>query len=176
MLSSYIGNKMENLDYDSQQRRETFALYGLAMYHAQCFEKSLVIIVSAAYNNEYLKSDFNKREELFSSSFKKTTGQLVSKLKEMVKIPDDFENTLIVAVKKRNWLAHDYFWENSYSIMTTEGREKMINELQELSDYFSKMDERMVNMYQKIFNKIGLTEEVVLNHLSEILKKNKEAI
>ena len=94
----------------------------------------------------------------------------------MVKIPDNFENTLVVAVKKRNWLAHDYFWENSYSIMTTEGREKMINELQELSDYFSKIDERMVKMYQKIFNKIGLTEEVVLAHLSEILKQNKESI
>ena len=53
---------MENLDYDSQQRRETFALYGLAMYHAQCFEKSLVIVVSAAYNKEYFKSDSNEEK------------------------------------------------------------------------------------------------------------------
>lgn len=150
---------MENLDYNFQQRRETFALYGLAMYHAQCFEKSLVVIVSVAYNKEYFKSDFDKREKLFNNSFKKTAGQLVSKLKGMVRVSDDLENTLVVAVKKRNWLAHDYFWENSYSIMITEGREEMINELQELSDYFSKMDERMVNIYQKIFNKIGLTKK-----------------
>ena len=33
---------MEDLDADAQKRRETFARYGLAMYHAQCVEKSLV--------------------------------------------------------------------------------------------------------------------------------------
>ena len=98
-------------------------------------------------------------QQQLNNSFKKTAGQLVSKLKGIVRVSDDLENTLVVAIKKRNWLAHDYFWENSYSIMTTEGREEMINELQELSDYFSKMDERMVNIYQKIFNKIGLTKK-----------------
>ena len=94
---------MEKLDFNSQQRRETFALYGLAMYHAQCFEKSLVIIVSTAYNKKYFKSDFEQREDLFNNSFKKTAGQLVSKLKEMVRVSDDLENILVKAVNKSNW-------------------------------------------------------------------------
>ena len=160
---------MDNLDFNSQQRREAFALYGLAMYHAQCFEKSLVIIVSIAYNKKYFKSDFEQRENLFNDSFKKTAGQLLSKLKKMIRVSDDLENVLVEAVKKRNWLTHNYFWENSLSIITTEGRKKMINDLQELSNYFSKMDERMVEIYQKVFNKMGLTEDVVLKQMNEEL-------
>ena len=160
---------MDNLDFNSQQRREAFALYGLAMYHAQCFEKSLVIIVFIAYNKKYFKSDFEQRENLFNDSFKKTAGQLLSKLKKMIRVSDDLEDVLVEAVKKRNWLTHNYFWENSLSIITTEGREKMINDLQELSNYFSKMDERMVEIYQKVFNKIGLTEDVVLKQMNEEL-------
>lgn len=160
---------MDNLDFNSQQRREAFALYGLAMYHAQCFEKSLVIIVFIAYNKKCFKSDFEQRENLFNDSFKKTAGQLLSKLKKMIRVSDDLEDVLVEAVKKRNWLTHNYFWENSLSIITTEGREKMINDLQELSNYFSKMDERMVEIYQKVFNKIGLTEDVVLKQMNEEL-------
>ncbi|MBW1835211.1 MAG: hypothetical protein JRG74_13885 [Deltaproteobacteria bacterium] len=65
--------------------------------------------------------------------------------------------------------SHNYFWENSLSIITTEGRGKMINDLQELSNYFSKMDEKMVEIYQKVFNKMGLTEDVVLKQMNEEL-------
>ena len=115
---------MDNLDFNSQQRREAFALYGLPMYHAQCFEKSLVIIVSIAYNKKYFKSDFEQRENLFNDSFKKTAGQLLSKLKKMIRVFDDLEDVLVEAVKKRNWLTHNYFGENSLSIITTEGGEK----------------------------------------------------
>ena len=132
-------------------------------------EKSLVIIVFIAYNKKCFKSDFEQRENLFNDSFKKTAGQLLSKLKKMIRVSDDLEDVLVEAVKKRNWLTHNYFWENSLSIITTEGREKMINDLQELSNYFSKMDERMVEIYQKVFNKIGLTEDVVLKQMNEEL-------
>jgi len=45
----------------------------------------------------------------------------------------------------------------------------MINDLQELSNYFSKMDEKMVEIYQKVFNKMGLTEDVVLKQMNEEL-------
>lgn len=164
---------MEKLDFDSQQRRETFALYGLAMYHAQCFEKSLVMVVSVAFNKEYFKSSYEKREELFSNTFRKTAGQLVVKLKGMVKASDELENDLVEAVKKRNWLAHDYFWGNSYNLLTTDGRDKMLNELHEISEYFSKMDERMTKIYQRIFNKIGLTDDKVKKHLEEVIKTQK---
>ncbi len=167
---------MGNLDYDSQQRRETFALYGLAMYHAQCFEKSLVILFSVAYNKEYFRSSFDKREEYFNQYFQKTAGQLVSRIKAIVLVPDDLEITLIQAVKKRNWLAHDYFWEKSIDLLTTEGRDKLITELTDISDYFSQIDERLTLIYQKIFNKVGLTEEVVLKHIEEMVKVNKNPI
>ncbi|MDP1853387.1 MAG: hypothetical protein Q8L26_04215 [Candidatus Omnitrophota bacterium] len=164
---------MDNLDYDAQQRREVFAMYGLAMYHAQCFEKSLVILVSVAFNKEYFKSNYEKREELFSDTFKKTAGQLVEKLKVMVKVPNTLENDLSKAVKKRNWLAHDYFWGNSYDILTTAGRERKLNELHEISEYFSKMDERMTKIYQRVFDKIGLTEDKVMAYLEKMVDKHK---
>ena len=41
---------MPGLDEDAYLNRETFANYGLAMYHAQCVEKSLAILESSVFN------------------------------------------------------------------------------------------------------------------------------
>jgi hypothetical protein len=60
---------MDELDADAQQRHETFARYGLAMYHAQCVEKSLAILVSSVFNKEFLPSPPDQREEIQNEIF-----------------------------------------------------------------------------------------------------------
>jgi len=60
-FSRWMRDEMEELDADVQQRRETFAGYGLAMYHAQCVEKNLSILVSGVLNKEFLPSKCGRR-------------------------------------------------------------------------------------------------------------------
>ena len=54
-------------------------------------------------------------------------------------------------------------------MLTKEGREKSIIELTEISEYLSKLDARMILIYKKVFNKLGLTEEDVKKHLDVVV-------
>ena len=127
---------MSELDENAYLNRETFAHYGLAMYHAQCVEKSLAILVSSVFNREFLGSSLDRREAIQDEVFTKTVGRLLKRLKEQIPIPPNLDKTLAEALKKRNWLAHDYFWERAGHMLTSHGKEKMIEELTNLADFF----------------------------------------
>lgn len=164
---------MEELDEDAQQRRETFARYGLAMYHAQCVEKSLAILVSSVFNKDFLPSDPDRREEIQDEVFSKAIGRLLTRLRTQVTVPPNLDRTLADAWHKRNWLAHDYFFARAGEVMTARGREKMIEELTGLSDFFSKLDAHLVSIYEKWGKRIGLPQAVIDENLKKLIQKNE---
>ena len=166
---------MEELDADAHQRRETFARYGLAMYHAQCVEKSLAILVSSIYNKDFLTSTPNKREEIQDESFDKTIGRLLTRMRKQITIPPNLNRSLDDARYKRNWLAHEYFWVRAGELMTTHGREKMIDELTELSEFFSRVDSHLTSIYDKWVKKIGVTQQMIDKNLKDMTKENNDS-
>ncbi len=164
---------MEELDDNAQQRRETFARYGLAMYHAQCVEKSLAILVSSVFNKEFLPSNPNRREEIQDEVFSKTIGRLLTRMRKQIAVPTKLDRTLDDAWQKRNWLAHEYFWARAGEIMTTRGRDKMIRELTELSDLFSKVDAHLVSIYEKWNKRAGVPQTVIEQNLRKLIQDNE---
>ena len=164
---------MEELDKNAQQRRETFARYGLAMYHAQCVEKSLAILVSSVFNKEFLRSAPNRRGEIQDDVFSKTIGRLLTRMRKQISVPSNLDRTLDDALQKRNWLAHDYFWERAGEVMTTRGRSKMIEELTELSDFFSRVDAHLVAIYEKWNKKVGMPQTVIDDKLMKLISDNE---
>jgi len=164
---------MEELDEDAKQRRETFARFGLAMYHAQCVEKSLGILVSSVFNKDFMPSDPNRREEIQDEVFSKTIGSLLTRMRKQVSVPPNFDQTLDDAWRKRNWLAHEYFWARAGEVMTTRGRNKMIEELKKLSDFFSKVDAHLVSIYEKWSMKVGIPQTVIDENLKKLISDNE---
>ncbi len=167
---------MEELDPDAHQRRETFARYGLAVYHAQCVEKSLAILVSSVFSGEFLPSTPEQREELYDEAFSKTLGRLLNRLKKQIAVPPNLHSTLIEARRKRNWLAHDYFWERAGEILLTNGRDKMIDELTDLSEFFSKLDEHLTSTYEKWAEKHGVTQDRIRDEFKKLIHEAEENI
>jgi hypothetical protein len=168
-----MSNEVEELDANAQQRRETFAHYGLAMYHAQCVEKSLAILVSSVFNKEFLPSDLNRRDEIQDEVFARTIGQLVTRIRKQISVPLNLDRTLEDARQKRNWLAHEYFWERAGEVVTTRGRNKMIDELTELSDFFSRMDAHLVSIYEKWIKKVGIPQTVIDESLKKLISEHE---
>lgn len=164
---------MEELDANAQQRRETFARYGLAMYYAQCVEKSLAILVSSVLNKEFLPSDPDRREEIQNDVFGKTIGQLITRMKKQLSLPPNLDKTLDDARHKRNWLAHEYFWARAGQIMTPCGRDEMIDELTQLADFFSEIDAHLVEIYQKWMKNVGIPEETIDASLKQLISRNE---
>jgi hypothetical protein len=166
-------SEIEELDSNSQQRREMFARYGLAMYHAQCVEKSLAILVSSVFNKDFLHSDLDRRADIQEEVFKKTIGRLLHRMRSQIAIPLNLDRTLNEAMQKRNWLAHDYFWVRAGEIMTSRGRNKIIDELTSLSDFFSMVDAHLVSIYEKWCDKIGVPQEVIQQNLKNLIQDNE---
>lgn len=164
---------MKELDADAQQRRETFARYGLAAYHAQCLEKSLAILVSIVFNKEFLPSEPDRREGIQGEIFAKTIGRLLKRLRMQITVPPNLDQQLDEAHRKRNWLAHEYFWERAGELLTTAGRNKMIDELTTLSEFFSKVDVHLTAIYEKWAKRIGLHEEAIDEALRQLIKSKE---
>ena len=164
---------MEELSADAHQRRETFARYGLAMYNAQCVEKSLAILVSSVFNTDFLPANQARREELHDEAFSKTIGPLVMRLQKQVRLPTNLYSTLEEAREKRNWLAHEYFWIRAGELLTLHGRAKMIDELTELSEWFSKLDVHLASIYESWAEKIGIPQEKIDEGVKKLIKRNR---
>jgi hypothetical protein len=164
---------MEDLDANAQQRRETFARYGLAMYHAQCVEKSLAILVSTVLNKEFLPSDPDRREEIQDEVFSKAIGKLLTRMRKQISVPPNLDSTLDLARHKRNWLAHEYFWARAGELLTARGRDKMIDELTEVSDFFSKVDAHLVSIYEKWMKRVGVPQETIDANLKKLISENE---
>ena len=53
--------------------------------------------------------------------------------------------------------------------MTIRGRNKMIDELTELSDFFSEVDAHLVSIYKKWMKKLGIPQVVVDEGLKKLI-------
>jgi hypothetical protein len=125
------------------QQGDVLGRYGLAMYQAQCVERQTAILLATLPNSSFLSAQPEERYRFFEAEFSKTLGLLVKSLCQRVKLPAGLEGRLQKARELRNWLAHRYFWERADAILTSDGRNQMISELQEAADYLDKVDDEL---------------------------------
>ncbi|CAK1724291.1 conserved hypothetical protein [Vibrio crassostreae] len=157
--------------------KEVFAFFGLASFNAQCAEKALVnfamgykvIDNSALTQEEWL--------EVYDGLNSHTFGRLLRQVKKKVDLPHELVTHLETTLKKRNWLAHDFFYDYAMHMSDTDGRAKMINELQELIGIFQIADHAVEKLSLKVWETMGITEDWLQNEVKIQLKKyqSKEA-
>ncbi|MCF5888247.1 hypothetical protein [Aeromonas veronii] len=139
--------------------REVYAFYGLAAFHAQCAEKSLV---NFAMGYRVLDETILTQEqwlEIYDKTNDKTFGRLLGEVKSKAGLSHDLKIYLEDALRKRNWLAHDFFYDYASHFSDFEGRVEMINELQRLIRTFQIADHEIEKLSLKIWEKFGVTEE-----------------
>jgi len=159
----------------SEHCKEVYAYFGLAMYRAQCVEKSIVqLLIFLDFfkenapkfsTSEKWEEDFDRFDEMLS---KKTMGNLLSSIKKLSVLDDDIENTLSLALKKRNWLAHAYFVDHALDFINESGRNKMITELEKVIELFNLVENILQPISSSAALKYGLTDEI----LEKIKKRN----
>jgi hypothetical protein len=69
-----------------------------------------------------------------------TMGQLKARLTVLGVSPELAED-LDRATTQRNYLAHRFFWNHAWNILTMEGCHQMIDELERLAERFQRLDE-----------------------------------
>ncbi len=146
------------LDPESEQIREVYADYGLAMYEAQCLERFLAILLASQHG----VTNVNRwiLDERFADNFSATLGILAKRFAEFARDEDrPLANLVTAAVDDRNWLAHHYFWERSIEFYSAEGREKMLAELLKLANDFENLHEQVSNRTKAFLQSRGVGED-----------------
>ncbi len=159
---------------EGDHTKEVYAHYGVAMYHAQCLERALSILLISEEMPEIKIKKLSDFDNSLDSLFTKTFGRLIKKFKkQQIDIYDDFENDISNALKKRNWVAHNYFWERVGHFATTDGRNYMVNELNEISIIFEELDKNITEITNEWYQKNGVKPESVKKYMEKIVNSAK---
>jgi len=159
-------------DPESYDEKELYAFFGLASYSTQCLEKSLVNL-AFTYNlskKEILNID--EWDKLFEGINKSTFGKLLNIIKNQFSISEIIVVELSTALKKRNWLAHDFFYDYAAEFTSEKGRKKMISELAELIKLFNKNDQYIEQIYMHLWEQFDLTQETIDLEINKMKREN----
>ena len=168
------------MDTESEQIREVYAHFGLAIYCAQVLEHGLVnalvafSLISSNRHNYSSAADWAKAVDSFMDKrFEYPIGQLITTFRKTTPVPDDLESILLAAQKRRNFLVHNYFRERATEMVSASGRDAMIEELQDYRETLSLADAKLESFVAPMFQKYGITEEMVGKTLDQLLKKGE---
>jgi hypothetical protein len=148
--------------------REMYARFGAAVYAAQVLEHGIVnamVILHLPRREKFTKFDI---DAFMDQQFENTLGKLIRNLKEKLPLPADLEQLLSKALMTRNWLCHHYFRERAYELLTAEGQEKMIAELQDAYSVLERADKTLTATVQPLADRLGLTQEAIQRELDSM--------
>jgi hypothetical protein len=157
------------LDPESEQIREVYALYGLAMYMAQNLERGLSMLLASSGDVERTTAwDYDAR---LAENFTLTFGDLVSKFKDHYRYSHSQIVLLDRAVDMRNDLAHHYFWDRAVEFATADGRDQMIAELCGMRELFESLDNELETLTREQVKRRGLSPDFLENKTKEHLER-----
>jgi hypothetical protein len=91
----------------------------------------------------------------------------------VTQVDADLDQLLNEALRKRNWLAHDFFRERATEFMSATGREQMLREVDECRDLFQSADKRLEATVEPLRKKAGITDESLAREYQRMLSERK---
>ena len=162
----------------SEQVKDVYANFGLAIYHAQCLEhelvNSLIFLDLIPNQRKFAKSseDWTSRVEAFmESKFEFTLGKMIRALSEVTTVDPLMHQQLSDALAKRNWLAHSYFRDRAESFLSFSGRESMLAELESIQETFCSADQALEAAVKPARERAGLTDEALAENYEKLRAK-----
>jgi hypothetical protein len=156
------------MDAESEEIKEVYARFGLALYWAQVLEHGIVnalVVVDLIPSRRHLgrsKAEWEAAVDAFMGfHFDHTMGKLMHDLRSVSKIPTDLDDLLKRALRKRNWLAHEFFRERATEFLTSTARDQMLTEVDECRDLFKAADEALENVVKPLRSAAGITDEIL---------------
>jgi hypothetical protein len=167
-------NEFDDDLVDDEIIKEVYALFGLAYYNSECLHRELGNIYTILTFKSSSDITTSRAEEKMAYAYSLTLGKLLGELKEV--FSEDLYQRLANGVEKRNFLAHHFWYERDYLMFSKKGVLQIIEELSELSDLFSGLDEELQIHFRPKWEEFGLTEELFTEALQQIKGKPVEPL
>ncbi len=159
-------------DDKSEQCKEVYAHAGLALYWAQCLEKSLenFLYLHGRVSGECVAlADLDALEERVEAH---TLDRLLRDTRKHVRFEKGAEKLLATALERRNSLAHRFFKERAEAFMSRAGRKQMIAELIEIRECFHNADIVATVNCKALQEVLGISDEMIERQLKRLLPDN----
>jgi hypothetical protein len=151
----------------SDDVKEVYARFGLAYYMAEALHRGLCNLYCASQMPPDGPVTRPRVEEHLRTAFETTLGQLLPKLQPV--LPSTLVPKLELAVERRNFIAHYFWYERIRLMMSVGGLEEMVNELSADTDLFSEMDAEIQKLLEPFHSRMGLTQEHLSLALAETM-------
>jgi len=154
------------------QVREMYARFGLAYYHSEVLHRGLCIILAMS---DLPRRDLITRprvEERLAHAFSLTLGDVITELAG--KIPGEYSIGLDEACEKRNFLAHNFWFDRAHLMFRADHIRQLVDELDGYTDIFSRLDEQTSRWLHNRQHELGLTDAILQESLSRILSGRGE--
>ena len=161
-------------DYESNQARDTYAYYGLAMYTAQVFEHEVVNLLVLARIARAQKIAERILADPWERRFRDTLGELFKRLKPYLAHDQQLVDDIAEGVRVRNHLAHAYWRVHAEDAVSVRGRAEMIAELIGIRDRFEDLDERLAHVSKPFRESLGITDEKIQNEYEAMKRRVAE--
>ncbi len=164
-------NKSENLN-------ELYTKFGIAAEKAQVLELEagnvVLSYITLFVNTENITVEEKKGfKKLIEDVDAKTLGNLLTKIKSIVNFDTMSENIINEALNKRNYLTHRFFKTHNFAIYNETGRNAMINELEEISNYFDTAHNHLSTI-SKLMAKVAGRKDISIEKTKELIEQGKK--
>ncbi|MGB9619227.1 MAG: hypothetical protein ACPL7K_02305, partial [Armatimonadota bacterium] len=153
------------------RRKEVFAWFGGAAYHAQCFEVELQSLLLLTHRLDHPEAPISELDRVDMQLSSKNLGCLIRELEKRFVLRPEFSALLKTYREKRNYLMHRFFFENASKLLTPRGGDAMVKELKELSRIFREADAIAQGISKRLRGAAGWSEEEIEALVRVQLKK-----
>lgn len=155
-------DRISDLPDDDSREKEVYARYGLAMFHAHAFEQGLITLITASVTAEEARTGTRGGAEAFNKLmddlYRRTAGQLLSRLRENPGLTTPLETLLKDALDVRNRLAHGWFREMGSGFGSAEGMQGMVDDLDGAMETFQAASAQTYGLAGRVFLSLGVGE------------------
>lgn len=146
----------EDGDEESELAKDVYAYFGLAYYHSECVFRSMAQ-VCALLPFDRSTAARPRIEERLRATEEMTLGQLIKEGKSL--LPRSLYHRLDDALRRRNFLAHRFWFDRIHLMTTPEGMRRLAAELDVDADFFRALDGEVWAILEIHFESLGLTAE-----------------
>ena len=174
-----MGQVMTTCD-ESENIREVYARFGLAIYCAQVLEHGLVnamVVLDLIPSRRHLAQSSDewaaKVDDFMGRHFMDTMGLMIRSLQSVTPVSEELKELLQQALRRRNWLVHHFFREHAAHFMAATGRAQMLSEIDECRALFELADRSLEATVRPLRHRAGISDELVARKHSQLLAEQR---
>ncbi len=154
------------MDTMNELTKEVFAQFGLAYYHSEALHRGLCNLYATMTFERGEDITRPRFEEKIAHAFSLTLGQMIEETKKL--LPSQLHQRLEISLEKRNFLAHHFWYDRIHLMFSEQGLHDMIQELRELREMFSNLDNDIDHYFKPKREALGFGNELLERELNKL--------